>query len=412
GREHALAWKTAQSEKVTQVFVAPGNQGLGYEKKIILVDIQVHCLQSLLSFAKKNRIDLTIVGSELPLSLGIVDLFTRMGLACLGPTQYCAQLESSKFFSKQFMFQNKIPTAFYKQFTVFREAEKHLHNMIFPKVIKVNGLAGGKGVYIVYNSCEYLFIITKLLGARGLTKQCTDSIIIEDFLIGEEASFIVLCDGTNILPMASSKDHKTIFEFNKGYNTGGMGAYSPSHKVTNAVSMHVVEDVIKPVLEGMRKRGHIYKGFLYAGLMITPLNYIRVLEFNCRFGDPETQPILLRLKSNFVELCLSAIQETLCKYTINWSPYVALGIVMVAKGYPIKFRNGDKLNYFKSKPGIKVFYSGVSKNHGVLCVNGGRILCITVLGATLVEARQRAYSYVRSISWGSGYYYRKDIGLL
>ncbi|MDA0910288.1 MAG: phosphoribosylamine--glycine ligase [Proteobacteria bacterium] len=410
GREHALAWKLAQSEHATHIYVAPGNAGTEREDKVSNVDIAVTDIPHLINFAKDNDIELTIVGPELPLSLGVVDEFEEHGLNCLGPKKQCAQLESSKAFSKDFMTKYNIPTARYQNFTKVDKAKAYIKGMSLPIVIKASGLAAGKGVVIAQNKQEAESTIEDMLeGNRFGDAGC--EIVIEEFLDGEEASFIVLCDGTHALAMASSQDHKARDDGDKGPNTGGMGAYSPAPIVTNKIHQKVMQDIIQPVLDGMKNEGEAYKGFLYAGLMIMPNGEIKTLEFNCRFGDPETQPIMMRLESDLVELAFAALNEELDEYKAHWHSGTALGVVMAAGGYPNSYNSGDIIIGLDQThdSNSKVFHAGTKRDGVSIVTNGGRVLCATALGNDIEEAYAHAYKLVDSITWQNEYH-RTDIG--
>ncbi|GGF95624.1 MULTISPECIES: phosphoribosylamine--glycine ligase [Cysteiniphilum] len=410
GREHALAWKLAQSEHATHIYVAPGNAGTEREDKVSNIDIAVTDIPHLINFAKDNEIELTIVGPELPLSLGVVDEFEAHGLNCLGPKKQCAQLESSKAFSKDFMTRYNIPTARYQNFTEVDKAKMYLKEMSLPVVIKASGLAAGKGVVIAQTMDEAQSTIEDMLeGNRFGDAGC--EIVVEEFLNGEEASFIVLCDGAHALAMASSQDHKARDDGDKGPNTGGMGAYSPAPIVTNEVHQQVMQQIIQPVLDGMKNEGEAYKGFLYAGLMIMPNGEIKTLEFNCRFGDPETQPIMMRLESDLVELAFAALNEELDEYEAHWNPGTALGVVMAAGGYPDHYNTGDIIIGLDQahQTNSKVFHAGTKRDGASIVTNGGRVLCATALGNDIEEAYAHAYKLVDSITWQNEYH-RTDIG--
>lgn len=411
GREHALAWKLAQSPLVTDVYVAPGNAGTYRDIKVQNLAIDPLDFPSLIDFAKKNNINFTVVGPEAPLVAGIVDAFSAQQLLCLGPTQAAAQLEGSKAFAKQFMLNHHIPTARAQIFTDPSSAIAYLSTCDFPIVIKADGLAGGKGVVITANRAEAEQTIESLLSDARFGK-ASRQILIEDFIQGEEVSFIVLSDGENALPLATSQDHKTRDEGDKGPNTGGMGAYSPAPIVTPALHKKIMEQVILPTLKGMAKAGTPFKGFLYAGLMITPSKELRVLEYNCRFGDPETQPILMRLQSDFALLCLAALHGQLATIQAKWDPRSALGVVLAAKGYPDHYKTHDPiptLNNLSSSDQYKIFHAGTLLHEGKIVTNGGRILCVAALGDTLQEAYEKAYSLVDKLQW-EGVFCRRDIG--
>ncbi len=410
GREHALAWKAAQSSKVQQVFVAPGNAGTQLEDKISNIDIAADDIQSLIHFAKQNNIDLTIVGPEQPLVLGIVDQFQAESLPIFGPSQKAAQLEGSKIFSKEFLIRHKIPTAFFSHFTEVNAAKKYIEEQGTPIVIKADGLAAGKGVVIAYHQEEAFAAVEDMLEGNRFG-EAGHSIVIEEFLEGEEASFIVMADGQHILPLATSQDHKARDNGDKGPNTGGMGAYSPAPIVTEALHEKIMQDIIIPTISGLQKEGMPYTGFLYAGLMINTQNQdIKVLEYNCRFGDPETQPILSRLHSDLVELCLLATQGQLNQATAEWDPRYALGVVMAAGGYPNQYEKGHVISGLEhSLSNTKVFHAGTQQKDSHTITTGGRVLCVVALDYTLSEAQKLAYERVRSIQWND-VYYRNDIG--
>lgn len=411
GREHALAWKLAQSPLVSDVYVAPGNAGTHRDLKVQNLAIDPLDFSSLIDFAKKNTIDFTVVGPEAPLVAGIVDAFSAQQLRCLGPTQAAAQLEGSKAFAKQFMIDHHIPTARAEFFTEPAPAIEYLSTCDFPIVIKADGLAGGKGVVIAANRIEAEQTIESMLSDARFG-QASHQILIEDFIQGEEVSFIVLCDGENALPLATSQDHKARDEGDKGPNTGGMGAYSPAPIVTPALHKKIMETVILPTLKGMAKAGTPFIGFLYAGLMITPSGELRVLEYNCRFGDPETQPILMRLQSDFVQLCLAALQGQLATMQAEWDPRSALGVVLAAKGYPEQYATHEPIPTLNSVPPsdhYKIFHGGTLLHEGKIVTHGGRILCVTALGDTLQEAHEKAYRLVDKIQW-DGAFCRRDIG--
>jgi len=409
GREHALSWKVAQNPKVSQVFVAPGNAGTALEHKVKNIDIAVDQIDALLNFAQENKIDLTIVGPEVPLSLGIVDQFEKEGLKIFGPKKVCAQLESSKSFAKDFLKKNHIPTAQYETFTQVSPALAYLENQSFPIVIKADGLAAGKGVIIAQTKEEAVHTVKDML-EQNRFGDAGAKIVIEEFLTGEEVSFIVMCDGEHALPLATSQDHKARDDGDLGPNTGGMGAYSPAPLCDEAMHARVMNEVIMPTLNAMNALGTPYKGFLYAGLMINGKNEPYVLEFNCRFGDPETQPILMRLKSDLVDLCMAGVEGRLDKVTAQWDPRVALGVVMAAGGYPDHTRKGDVISGLdKVEDEVKAFHAGTRLENDQVLTNGGRVLCVTALGKTVTAAQQKAYNNVKKIHW-SDVYYRTDIG--
>ncbi|GGI99599.1 phosphoribosylamine--glycine ligase [Halopseudomonas pertucinogena] len=409
GREHALAWKVAQDARVEKVFVAPGNAGTATEAKCENVAIDVLELDKLADFAAAN-VALTIVGPEAPLVAGVVDLFRKRGLRCYGPTAGAAQLEGSKAFTKDFLARHRIPTAGYANFTEVEPALAYLREKGAPIVIKADGLAAGKGVIVAMTLEEAEAAVTDMLSGNAFG-DAGSRVVIEDFLEGEEASFIVMVDGENVLPMATSQDHKRVGDGDTGPNTGGMGAYSPAPVVTDAVHQRVMDEVIWPTVRGMAAEGNIYTGFLYAGLMIDSSGAPRVIEFNCRFGDPETQPILLRLQSSLVELVEAALDGRLDQTEAQWDPRPSLGVVLAAGGYPGDYRKGDVINGLDEATSDdgKVFHAGTGLRDGKVVTQGGRVLCATALGDTVAAAQQGAYALARKISW-EGCFYRSDIG--
>ena len=410
GREHALAWKTAQSPLVKQVYVAAGNAGTDLADNLINVDLAVTDLDGLLAFAQKEAIDLTIVGPEIPLVLGIVDQFKAAGLKCFGPSKAAAQLEGSKSFSKDFLARHHIPTADYAYFTEIPPALTYLDQCDFPIVIKADGLAAGKGVIIAQTKAEAAKTVEDMLSGNAFG-EAGHRVLIEAFLVGEEASFIVMADGKNILPMASSQDHKAALDGDKGENTGGMGAYSPAPVVTDEMHQKIMQTVIEPTIQGMADDGIPYSGFLYAGVMIDHTGQPRVLEFNCRFGDPETQPIMMRLKSDLVAHCLAAIDQNLDKEITEWDERSALGVVLAAEGYPQSYKTGLNISGLVDihHPDVMVFHAGTTLNETDILTNGGRVLCVTALGQNVAEAQKLAYQTIQKISW-QGMTYRTDIG--
>lgn len=410
GREHALAWKAAQSSSVEQVFVAPGNAGTATETKLSNIDINIDEFEKLADFAEKNDVSLTIVGPEAPLVDGVVDYFTRRGLACFGPTQGAAQLEGSKAFTKDFLARHKIPTAEYQNFTEVEPALAYLRDKGVPIVIKADGLAAGKGV-IVAETLEQAEEAVKDMLSGNAFGEAGCRVVIEEFLDGEEASFIVIADGDHVLPMATSQDHKRVGEADTGPNTGGMGAYSPAPVVTAEIHDRVMREVIMPTIEGMKAEGNDYTGFLYAGLMIMSDGTPKVIEYNCRFGDPETQPIMLRLKSDLVELCLAALEGQLNSTKADWDPRPSMGVVLAAGGYPGPYSKGDVISGLESADSdtTKVFHAGTLLDDRNVVTNGGRVLCATALGNNVSEAQQRAYELADKISW-NGMFMRRDIG--
>jgi len=410
GREHALAWKAAQSPLARRVFVAPGNGGTALEPGVENVPIAADDLPALVQFAADQGIGLTIVGPEVPLVAGVVDAFAAAGLPCFGPRRAAAQLEGSKAFSKAFLARHGIPTAAYGVFTEVEPALAYLDQVGAPIVVKADGLAAGKGVILAQDLATAQAAVHDMLGA-GRFGCAGARVVIEEFLTGEEASFIVMADGTHCLPMASSQDHKARDDGDRGPNTGGMGAYSPAPVVTPAIHDRVMREVIAPTLAGLAAEGMPYCGFLYAGLMIGPDGTPKVLEYNCRFGDPETQPILLRLRSDLVALCLAALDGRLDQVQADWDPRVALGVVMAAGGYPDSYAQGLPISGLADQddPDVKVFHAGTRRAADQTLTAGGRVLCVTALGATAREAQERAYRGVRRIHWPDCYY-RTDIG--
>jgi phosphoribosylamine--glycine ligase len=410
GREHALAWKVKQSPKVSRVFVAPGNAGTALESGIENVALAVDDIGRLRSFAQQNAIELTIVGPEVPLVLGIVDKFQAEGLACFGASAYTAQLEGSKSFCKDFMIRYGIPTAAYESFTDTNLAIAYIEKHGAPIVVKADGLAAGKGVIVAQTKAEAIAAVNDMLAGNAFG-EAGHRVVIEEFLDGEEASFIVIADGKNALPMATSQDHKARDNGDKGVNTGGMGAYSPAPVVTPEIHAKVMRDVIEPTLKGMASEGHPYSGFLYAGLMISPNGAIKVLEYNCRFGDPETQPIMMRLKSDLVELCQAALVGELDKMKTEWDERPALGVVLAAGGYPDSYTKGQIISGLPAEESSeqKVFHAGTTQISDDVVTNGGRVLCACALGDSIQDAQTKAYELAKKISW-NGVYYRTDIG--
>ena len=410
GREHALGWKVAQSPLVSQIFVAPGNAGTALETKLQNIDIAVTDIKGLVTFAKQQAIDLTIVGPEAPLVIGVVDAFRQEGLAIFGPTQAAAQLEGSKAFTKDFLARHKIPTAEYQNFTEIEPAIAYLREKGAPIVIKADGLAAGKGVIVAMTLKEAEDAVRDML-AGNIFGEAGHRVVIEEFLDGEEASFIVMVDGKNVEPMATSQDHKRVGDHDTGLNTGGMGAYSPAPVVTSAIFNRVMEQIIYPTVNGMASEGNTYTGFLYAGLMIDQQGNPKVIEFNCRFGDPETQPIMMRLQSDLIELCLAAVNGKLDSIQSKWDPRPALGVVMAANGYPGKYTTHDEIHGLplNSTPDSKVFHAGTVLENGKVYTHGGRVLCVTALGNSVLQAQQHAYALLKPIHW-RGCFYRHDIG--
>ncbi len=410
GREHALAWKAAQSPQVKTVFVAPGNAGTAREAKLENVAISAEDIDGLLAFAQKKQIDLTIVGPEAPLVAGIVDSFTSVGLRCFGPTQGAAQLEGSKAFTKDFLARHDIPTAAYGNFTEIEPALAYLEQVGMPIVIKADGLAAGKGVIITEDMKTAKETVKDMLSGNSFG-EAGHRVVIEAFLQGEEASFIVMVDGKNILPMATSQDHKARDNGDNGPNTGGMGAYSPAPVVTSTMHKRIMDQVIRPTVEGMAAEGHPYTGFLYAGVMIDKNGIPKVLEYNCRFGDPETQPIMLRMRSDLVALCNAALDGKLDQCSTEWDNRPALGVVLAAGGYPASYAKGEVISGLpeSESENCKVFHAGTAEKEGAVVTNGGRVLCATALGSTVAEAQKNAYALAQQIQW-KGLFYRTDIG--
>ena len=410
GREHALAWKTLQSNGVKHVFVAPGNGGTALEENMGNININVDETQKLIDFAKENNTHLTIIGPEVPLVIGVVDAFEKAGLRCFGPKQLAAQLEGSKTFTKDFLARHNIPTAAYQSFTQVNEAIRYIKELGCPLVIKADGLAAGKGVIIAHTESEAINAVQGMLTA-GDFGDAGNKIVIEQFLVGEEASFIVMVDGKNILPLATSQDHKARDDGDKGPNTGGMGAYSPAPVVTPEIHERIMQEVITPTVKGLADEGTPYTGFLYAGIMVASDGTPNVLEFNCRFGDPETQPIMMRLRSDLVALCDAALDGKLDSMTVEWDPRAALGVVLAAGGYPDNYNKGDIINGLSNagSDDSKVFHAGTALNNNNVITSGGRVLCATALGATVKEAQQRAYTLASTINWQDAFC-RKDIG--
>ncbi len=415
GREHALAWKAAQSPDVEQVFVAPGNAGTAHEPKLENVAIGVEDINALLAFAQNNSIGLTIVGPEAPLVIGLVDAFDKAGLRCFGPTQGAAQLEGSKAFTKDFLARHHIPTGRYGNFTDIDEALTYVREQGAPIVIKADGLAAGKGVIVAMTLDDAENAVRDMLAGNAFG-EAGHRVVIEEFLDGEEASFICMVDGKHILPLATSQDHKRVGEGDTGPNTGGMGAYSPAPVVTPEVHARIMAEVIEPTVAGMAAEGNPYTGFLYAGLMIDNSGTPRVIEYNCRFGDPETQPILMRLRSDIVALCNAALDNQLNQVTAEWDPRAALGVVLAAGGYPADYTKGDVIsgldasdNTAGTTPDSKIFHAGTAEKDGHTITAGGRVLCAVGLDDTVNAAQKRAYALAKQISW-DGMFYRNDIG--
>jgi len=410
GREHALAWKSRQSSLVERVFVAPGNAGTELEAGIENVAIGAEDVEALLEFANDNRIDLTIVGPEAPLVAGIVDRFEQSGLTIFGPSAKAAQLEGSKTFTKDFLARHQIPSASYQSFTDIDAACDYVERVGTPIVVKADGLAAGKGVVIAQSQAEAAAAITDML-AENRFGAAGHRVVIEEFLQGEEASYICVVDGEQVLPMASSQDHKARDNGDLGPNTGGMGAYSPAPVLSAEIESRVIQDIILPTVRGMRAEGNRYRGFLYAGLMIANDGSVRVLEYNCRFGDPETQPIMMRLQSDLVELCLAACQGELAGKSMQWDPRASLGVVLAAAGYPDGYAKGEPIANIPPESATgKVFHAGTRRDaNGAIRSNGGRVLCAVGLGGNIEAAQHQAYALVKEIDWESAYF-RTDIG--
>src|SRR6202453_5142014 len=409
GREHALAWKCAQSPRVTQVIVAPGNAGTALEPKVRNVDIPADAIEALLEFATRQDIALTIVGPEGPLVAGIVDRFAAAGRACFGPSRAAARLEGSKAFTKEFLRRHRIPTASYATFDKDTFDPAYIRAQRLPLVVKADGLAAGKGVIICETHESAIEAAAGMLG--GSFGSAGSTIVVEEFLRGEEVSFIVIASDQSVLPLATSQDHKRRDDGDQGPNTGGMGAYSPSALVTPALHARIMREVIEPTLRGLRADGNPYVGFLYAGLMIAAEGTPNVLEFNCRFGDPETQPILMRLQSDLIELCEAALASTLEGHEIRWDARAALGVVMAAGGYPDAFRKGDPISGLEAGvvlPG-KLFQGGTRREGAHIVTAGGRVLCAVGLGSSVKDAQLQAYNLVHTIHWNL-VQYRLDIG--
>jgi phosphoribosylamine--glycine ligase len=409
GREHALAWKCAQSPKVSEVLVAPGNGGTATEPRVRNVEVAAEDIAGLVALARAERVGLTIIGPEAPLVAGVVDAFVAAGLRCFGPHKAAAQLEGSKAYTKDFLQRHGIPTAAYATFTRQNFDAAWVRKQRTPIVVKASGLAAGKGVVIVDSADEAIATAQSMFG--GQFGSAGDQVVIEEFLPGEEASFIVMADGRNILTMATSQDHKRLRDADEGPNTGGMGAYSPAPVVTRALHERIMREVIEPTIRGLAKDGTPYTGFLYAGIMVHPDGTPNVLEYNCRFGDPETQPILMRLNSDLVELCEAALDKRLDRVHADWDERAALGVVLAAEGYPDTVRKGDVIDGLDAaarRPG-KVFHAGTRAEQGRILTNGGRVLCAVGLGTNVTLAQEQAYALVDTIAW-KGMQCRRDIG--
>jgi phosphoribosylamine--glycine ligase len=410
GREHALAWKAAQSPLVETVYVAPGNAGTAHEPNMQNVDVDVGDIDGLKQFAMENDIGLTIVGPEAPLVQGVVNTFTAAGLKCFGPSYQASQLEGSKSFTKDFLARQKIPTADYQVFTEVEPALAYLQEQGAPIVIKADGLAAGKGVIVATDLATAEAAVRDMLAGNAFG-EAGSRVVIEEFLEGEEASFIVMVDGENVLPMATSQDHKRVGDGDTGPNTGGMGAYSPAPVVTDTVYQRIMDEVIMPTVKGMAAEGRPYTGFLYAGLMITSDGAPKVIEYNCRFGDPETQPIMLRMRSDLVAHCLAALDGKLDTETTEWDPRVSLGVVLAAGGYPGDYAKGAVISGLPEADSEdqKVFHAGTAEQDGQIVTAGGRVLCATALGNSVAEAQAKAHALADRISW-DGMFRRTDIG--
>ncbi len=409
GREHALAWRCAQSPKVEKVYVAPGNAGTHGEMKLENVPIDVMDFPALAEFASSHAVELAIVGPEAPLVDGVVDYFEERNLACFGPSRNASQLEGSKAFSKDFLAKHGIPTAAYETFTEVEPAIDYIKSNGAPIVIKADGLAAGKGVIVAQSEEEAMATVEDMLAGNKFG-DAGHRVVIEDFLVGEEASFIAMVDGNNVLPMATSQDHKARDNGDKGPNTGGMGAYSPAPVVTDPVYERIMNEVILPTVQGMASDGNPYTGFLYAGLMIAPDGSPSVVEFNCRFGDPEAQPVMMRLQSDLPELCLAALDGSLDKHSASWDSRCAVGVVLAAGGYPESYNKGDVISGLdkNQSDSRKVFHAGTRLEESAVVTNGGRVLCATALGETVSAAQASAYELVKQINWDK-VYYRADI---
>lgn len=410
GREHALAWKAAQSADVSEVLVAPGNAGTALEPKIRNVQLDVLDFAGLAALAKAENVALTLIGPEVPLVEGIVDYFEKEGLAVFGPSKGAAQLEGSKAFTKDFLARHNIPTAFYSVFTEVEPALAYVREKGAPIVIKADGLAAGKGVIVAMTLEEAEAAIIDMLSGNAFGA-AGSRVVIEEFLEGEEASFIVMVDGVNVLPMATSQDHKRVGDGDTGPNTGGMGAYSPAPVVTDAVYQRAMNEVIYPTVNGMAAEGNTYVGFLYAGLMIDASGTPKVIEYNCRFGDPETQPIVLRLKSDLVKLCQAALDKKLDQVTAEWDERPAIGVVMAAENYPDDYTKGHVISGLPKQEheAVKVFHAGTAMQGEEVVTSGGRVLCVTAMGDTVAAAQVLAYQTLDKISW-QGCFSRRDIG--
>ena len=409
GREHALAWKFAQSERVETVFVAPGNAGSALEQGVKNIEIESTDVEGLVNFAEREGIGITVIGPEGPLDMGIVDRFREAGLYCLGPTKTASKLEGSKGFAKEFMHRFNIPTGRYQIFSDLADAKEYIRIQGAPIVIKADGLAAGKGVVVALSEDQAMLALEQIM-SEGRVGEAGQTVVIEEFLEGEEASFICICDGKTAIPFASSQDHKARDEGDLGPNTGGMGAYSPAPVVTSEIHQAVMTNIIKPTIDGMAAEGAPFVGFLYAGLMIDSLGQARVVEYNCRFGDPEAQAIMMRLDSDFLEVCERALSGKLEGYALSFDQKTSLGVVLAAKGYPDQYEKGLPISGLSSQvTDTKVFHAGTAVKDKKVVTNGGRVLCVASLGEDIMEARTKAYERIGLLDW-DGMFFRKDIG--
>ena len=409
GREHALAWKFAQSERVETVFVAPGNAGSALEQGVKNIEIGSTDVEGLVNFAEREGIGITVIGPEGPLDMGIVDRFREAGLYCLGPTKTASKLEGSKGFAKEFMHRFNIPTGRYQIFSDLADAKEYVRIQGAPIVIKADGLAAGKGVVVALSEDQAMLALEQIM-SEGRVGEAGQTVVIEEFLEGEEASFICICDGKTAIPFSSSQDHKARDEGDLGPNTGGMGAYSPAPVVTSEIHQAVMTNIIKPTIDGMAAEGAPFVGFLYAGLMIDSLGQARVVEYNCRFGDPEAQAIMMRLDSDFLEVCERALSGKLEGYALSFDQKTSLGVVLAAKGYPDQYEKGLPISGLSSQvTNTKVFHAGTAVKDKKVVTNGGRVLCVASLGEDIMEARTKAYERIGLLDW-DGMFFRKDIG--
>lgn len=411
GREHSLAWKALQSPQAETVFVAPGNAGTAREPGLSNVALDPMDFEALADFAEANAVGLTLVGPEAPLVAGVVDYFRQRGLACFGPSKAAAQLEGSKSFTKDFLKRHGIPTASYETFTDVEQARAYIRAQGAPIVIKADGLAAGKGVVVAMTEAEAAAAVDDMLAGNKFG-DAGHRVVIEGFLAGEEASFIAMVDGKNVLPMATSQDHKARDDGDQGPNTGGMGAYSPAPVVSDEIYARVMDEIIRPTVAGMAADGNTYTGFLYAGLMISPSGAIDVVEFNCRFGDPEAQPVMMRLQSDLVEHCLAAVNGTLDTQSAQWDSRRAVGVVLAAGGYPEAYASGAAISGLDAAPDsaeAKVFHAGTKLDGDEVVTSGGRVLCAVALGDSVAQAQASAYELARGIEW-ENVYFRQDIG--